>query len=69
MLVVVRTILAKTVVILKLQKVEQIFKVLHSTAACSDSYNSLSSKMIDKVNSTFDLKIEEALHINWRKST
>ena len=28
---------------------------------------SLSFKIIDKVNSKFDLKIKEALHINWRK--
>ena len=25
-------------------------------------------KIIDKGNSNFDLKIKEALHINWRKS-
>ena len=30
-------------------------------------YNSLSFKIIDKANSKFDLKIEEALHINWTK--
>ena len=44
-----------------------IFKHLHSTATCSDSYNSLCFKIIDKANSKFDLKIKEALHINWRK--
>ena len=44
-----------------------IFKHLHSTSACLDSYNSLSFKIIDKANSKLDLKIEEALHINWRK--
>ena len=27
----------------------------------------LSFKIIDKANSKFDLKIKEALHINWRK--
>ena len=32
---------------------------------CHGSYNSL--KIIDKANSKFDLKIEEALHINWGK--
>ena len=42
-----------------------IFKHLHSTATCFDSYNSLCFKIIDK--SKFDLKIKEALHINWRK--
>ena len=44
-----------------------IFKDLHSTATCFDSYNSLCFKIIDKANSKFDLKIKEALHINWRK--
>ena len=44
-----------------------IFKHLHSTVTCFGSYNSLSFKMIDKANSKFDLKIKEALHINWRK--
>ena len=44
-----------------------IFKHLHSTATCFDSYNSLCFKIIDKANSKFELKIKEALHINWRK--
>ena len=44
-----------------------IFKHLHSTTACFDSYNSLSFKIIDNTNSKFDLKIKEALHINWIK--
>ena len=44
-----------------------IFKPLHSTATCYGSYNSLCFKIIDKTNSKFDLKIKEALHINWRK--
>ena len=44
-----------------------IFKHLHSTATCFDSFNSLCFKIIDKGNSKFNLKIEEALHINWRK--
>ena len=44
-----------------------IFKHLHSTATCFDSYNSLCFKIIDKANSKFDLKIKEALHINWKK--
>ena len=44
-----------------------IFKHLHSTATCLDSYNLLCFKIIDKANSKFDLKIKEALHINWRK--
>ena len=44
-----------------------IFKHLHSTATCFDSYNSLCFKIIGKANSKFDFKIKEALHINWRK--
>ena len=45
-----------------------ILKHLYSTATCSDSNNSLCFKIIDKANSKFDLKIKEALHINWRKT-
>ena len=44
-----------------------IFKHLHSTKTCFESYNSLSLKIIDKANSKLDLKIKEALQINWRK--
>ena len=44
-----------------------IFKHLHSSETCFDSYNSLCFKIIDKADSRFDLKIKEALHINWRK--
>ena len=45
----------------------RIFKHLHPTATCFDSCNSLCFKIIGKANSKFDLKIKEALHINWRK--
>ena len=44
-----------------------IFNHLHSTARCFDLYNSLCLKIVDKANSKFDLRIKEALHINWRK--
>ena len=44
-----------------------ILKHLHSTATCFDPCNSLCFRIIDKANSKFDLKIKEALHINWRK--
>ena len=44
-----------------------IFKHLLSTATCCNLYSSLSFKSIDKANSKFNLKIEEGLHINWRK--
>ena len=46
-----------------------IFKHLHFTAACFDSYSSLSFKITDKANSKFDFKIKEALHFNWRNLT
>ena len=79
MLTVVLAILAKLVVNFKTRIEEHIkkdnkfhiFKHLHSTATCFDSYVlfsfSLCFKKIDKANSKFDLKIKEALHINWRK--
>ena len=44
-----------------------IFKHLHSTTTCFDSYNSLYFQIIDKANSKFDLKFKEALHNNWGK--
>ena len=44
-----------------------IFKHLHFTTTCFDSYNSLSFKTIDKANSKYDLKNKQALHINWTK--
>ena len=43
------------------------FKQPHSTATCFASYNYLCSKIIGKANYKFDLKIKEALHINWRE--
>ena len=74
MLAVVLAILAKLVVILKLGLrnipktiTSLIFLNIYYTATCFDSYNSLCFKIIDKTNSKFDLKIKEALHINWRK--
>ena len=45
-----------------------IFKHLHFTATCFESYNPLCFKVIYKTNSKLDLKIKEALHINWRKA-
>ena len=36
-----------------------VFKHLHSTAICFDSYNSLCFKIIDKVSPKFDLKIKK----------
>ena len=44
-----------------------IFKHLHYSETCFDSYNSLRFKIIDQANSKFDLKIKEALLINWRE--
>ena len=44
----------------------RILKHLHSTAKYSCTF--LSFEIINKANSKFDLKIKEALHINWRKT-
>ena len=44
-----------------------IFKHLQFSTTCFDSCNSLSFKIIDKVNSKFNLKIKEAFRINWTK--
>ena len=44
-----------------------IFKHLHFTATCIDSYNSICFKIIDKASSNCNFKIKEALHINWRE--
>ena len=70
-------ILTKFVVIFKTRIEEHIkkdnkshiFKHLHSTATCFDSYNSLCFKIIDKANSKFDLKIKEAVHITGENLT
>ena len=73
MLAVVLAILAKLVVILKLglrnipKRITSLIFLNIYTATCFDPYNSLCFKIIDKANSKFDLKIKEALHINWRK--
>ena len=53
---------------IKKDKKSHIFKYLQSNARCFDSYNSLCFKVIDKVNSKFDLKIKEALDINLEKT-
>ena len=52
---------------IKKHKKSRIFKHLHSTATCFDSYNSLCLETIDKANSKFEQRIKEASHINWRK--
>ena len=49
----------------KKDNTSHIFKHLHSTATCFDSYNSLSVNVTDKAYSKLDLKIKEAFHINW----
>ena len=73
LLAVVLTILAKHVIKtrfeehIKTDNKSHIFKHLHSTATCFDSFNSLCFKIIDKGNCKFDLKIKEVLHVNWRK--
>ena len=53
---------------IKKDRKSHIFKHLHSTRTCFDSYNSLSFKIIDRANSKFDLKFKEALYINCKKT-
>ena len=75
MLAVVLAILAKLVVILKLELrsiskriTSLIFLNIYTSLQYALAHNSLFFKIIDKANSKFDLKIKEASHINWRKS-
>ena len=51
----------------KKENKSHIFKHLHSTTTCFDSYDSPCFKIIDKASSKFESKIKEPLHINWRK--
>ena len=44
-----------------------IFKHLHFTPICFDSYNPFCFKIIDKTSSKFDLKVKGPLHIKRRK--
>ena len=77
MLVLVLAILVKLVFILKLglrsiskRIISLIFLNIYTPQQHALTNNSLSFicfKIIDKANSKFDLKIKEALHINWRK--
>ena len=52
---------------IKKERKSHIFKHLHSTKTCLNSYKSLPVKIIDKANSKFALEFKKALHINWRK--
>ena len=74
MLSVVLATLAKLVVILKLglrsiskRITSLIFLNIYTPLQHALTHIILSFKIIDKANSKFDLKIKEALHINWRK--
>ena len=77
MLVVVLAILVKLVFILKLglrsiskRIISLIFLNIYTPRQHALTHNSLCFicfKIIDKANSKFDLKIKEALYINWRK--
>ena len=51
---------------IKKDKTSYVSKHLHSTTTCFDLYHSLSFKLIGKAHCKGNLKIEEALHINWR---
>ena len=77
MLAVVLAILVKLIVILKLglrsiskKIVSLIFLNIYTSPEHAFTHiilNSISFKIVDKANSKFDLKIEEALHINLTK--
>ena len=74
MLAVVLATLAKPVVILKLglrsiskRITSLIFLNIYTLPKHALTHIILCFKIIDKANSKFDLKIKEALHINWRK--
>ena len=74
MLAVVLAKLAKLVTILKLglrsiskRITNLIFLNIYTPPSHALTHKILCFKIIDKVNSKFDLKIKEALHINWRK--
>ena len=74
MLAAVLAILAKLVIILKLglrnlskRITSLIFLNIYIPRQRALTHITLCFKIIDKANSKFDLKIKEALHINWRK--
>ena len=74
MLARVLAILSKLVVILKLgfrsilkRITSLIFLNIYTPLQHALTRIILSFKIIDKANSKFDLKIKEALHINWKK--
>ena len=74
MLAVVLAILTKIVVILKLglrnisKRIRSlIFLNIYTPRQYALTHIILFPKIIDKANCKFDLKIKEALHINWRK--
>ena len=74
MLAVVLASLAKLFVILKLglrsipkRITSLIFVNIYTPPQHALTHNSVSFKIIDKANFKFELKIKEALHINWRK--
>ena len=52
---------------IKRDKQSHIFKHLSSDINCFNSYKRDSFKIIDTAKHKFDLKIKEALHINWFK--
>ena len=74
MLAVVLAILAKLVIILKLglrsiskRTTSFIFLNIYTLPQHALTHTTLCLKIIDDANSKFDLKIKEALNINWRK--
>ena len=69
MVAVVLAILEKLVVILKLglRSISKNITNLIFLNIYIPPQHALTHKIIDKANSKFDLKIKEALHVNWRK--
>ena len=44
-----------------------VFKHLNENNDCLNSYNDNCFKILDNASSNYELKIKEALHINWGK--
>ena len=52
---------------IKTDKNSHVYKHLHSNENCFLSFKKECFSILDSANSIFDLKIKEALHINWEK--
>ena len=52
---------------LKTDKNSHIYKHLNGNTACFNALNNESFSILDRADSNINLKIKEALHINWEK--